>query len=33
MEDPYTTEAGHTYEKEAIEDHIKKNGNIDPSTR
>ena len=23
MEDPYTTESGHTYEKEAIEDHIK----------
>ncbi|EGR28660.1 u-box domain protein [Ichthyophthirius multifiliis] len=33
MEDPYTTESGHTYEKEAIEDHIKRDGYIDPVNR
>ncbi|KAL4466064.1 hypothetical protein ABPG74_004301 [Tetrahymena malaccensis] len=33
IEDPVTTEAGHTYEKVVIEDHFKKNGYIDPFTR
>lgn len=33
IEDPVTTESGHTYEKEVIEEHLKKNGNIDPVTR
>lgn len=33
IEDPVTTEAGHTYEREVIEDHFKKNGYIDPFTR
>lgn len=33
MEDPVTTSAGQTYEREVIEDHIKKNGLIDPFTR
>lgn len=33
IEDPVTTESGHTYEREVIEEHIKKNGNIDPVTR
>jgi len=33
MVDPVTTEAGHTYEREVVEDHFKRNGYIDPVTR
>ena len=33
MEDPVITESGHTYERSAIEHHIKQNGNYDPFTR
>lgn len=33
MEDPVTTDSGQTYERSAIEEHIEKNGKIDPFTR
>ena len=33
MVDPVTTEVGHTYEREVVEDHFKRNGCIDPVTR
>lgn len=33
MVDPVTTEAGHTYEREVVENLFKKNGFIDPVTR
>jgi STIP1 family protein 1 len=33
MEEPVTTEAGFSYEKNVIEDHIKLNGPTDPMTR
>ena len=33
MENPVCTEAGHCYEKEVIEEHLQKNGPIDPFTR
>ncbi|XP_051912261.1 uncharacterized protein LOC127594427 [Hippocampus zosterae] len=33
MEDPVVTEAGITYEREAIQEHIEKNGCTDPITR
>lgn len=33
MEDPVSTEAGFTYERTAIEDHLRTNGNIEPITR
>jgi STIP1 family protein 1 len=33
MEDPVTNSVGQTYEREVIEEHIKKNGLIDPLTR
>ena len=33
MEDPVTTDSGQTYERMAIEEHIKKNGKTDPFTR
>lgn len=33
MENPVVTEAGHCYEKEVLEEHLMKNGGIDPSTR
>jgi STIP1 family protein 1 len=33
MENPVVSEAGHCYEKEVLEEHLMKNGGIDPSTR
>jgi hypothetical protein len=33
MEDPVTTSAGITYEKEVIKSHFEKNGLFDPVTR
>lgn len=33
MENPVVTEAGHTYEKDVLVEHFKKNGAIDPTTR
>jgi len=33
MEDPVTTEEGHTYERSALDDHIKTNGLTDPISR
>mmetsp|Transcript_33256 Transcript_33256/g.30198 ORF Transcript_33256/g.30198 Transcript_33256/m.30198 type:complete len:92 (-) Transcript_33256:136-411(-) len=33
MEEPVTTQAGLTYEKSALDDHLNRNGNTDPVTR
>lgn len=33
MEDPVTTDSGQTYEREALEQHLQKNGRTDPFTR
>ncbi|EGR28168.1 u-box domain protein [Ichthyophthirius multifiliis] len=33
MEEPVTTEVGHTYEKSVLDEHFKKNGFVDPITR
>ena len=33
MEEPVTTQAGHTYERCAIESHLQQNGNFDPFSR
>lgn len=33
IEDPVTTEFGHTYERSAIEQHMKQNGRYDPFSR
>ena len=33
MEDPVVTDSGQTYERDAIEAHIQKNGKTDPFTR
>jgi hypothetical protein len=33
MENPVVTDAGQCYEREVLEEHLAKNGNIDPSTR
>lgn len=33
MEDPVTTDCGQTYEREALEHHLEKNGRTDPFTR
>ena len=33
MEDPVVTQAGMTYERSVLEEHIKKNGLTDPVTR
>jgi STIP1 family protein 1 len=33
MEDPVIAESGHTYERSAIETHMKQNGKFDPFTR
>ncbi len=31
--DPVMTSSGHTYEKEALEEHLRKNNNLDPVSR
>jgi len=33
IEDPVTTSAGHTYDKEPLLEHLEKNGYLDPVTR
>ena len=33
MEDPVMTDSGQTYEREALEQHLEKNGRTDPFTR
>jgi hypothetical protein len=33
MENPVVTQAGHCYEREALEEHLKTNGIVDPFTR
>ena len=33
MEDPVTTQAGHSYEKSVLMEHLKINGLFDPVTR
>lgn len=33
MENPVVTESGMCYEREVLEEHLKKNGAIDPTTR
>ena len=33
MEDPVTTDAGFTYERSALEDHLRTNGPVEPISR